>query len=202
MSFLKFLSNDVGTMHLSFVLHFCSPNPKIVSFLCQCSLLLASPTYLVSLSCDAGVLFTSLAWFNGISGMYRVLTQFSLLNKFKWVLNLRIIVFILNLISFVCCFISYMYCILWVLANFHCLVVSILFEIIYCYLYGLIVSIYVSRWLWIIPSTSHLVIHCNLSIFRYTDRKKSAVHHFKQALSLDPLLWAAYEELCLLGLYK
>lgn len=134
--------------------------------------------------------------------MYRVLTQFSLLNKFKWVLNLRIIVFILNLIPFVCCFISYMYCILWVLPNFHCLVVSILFEIIYCYLYGLIVSIYVSRCLWIIPSTSHLVIHCNLSIFRYTDRKKSAVHHFKQALSLDPLLWAAYEELCLLGLYK
>ncbi|CBI28012.3 hypothetical protein VitviT2T_016470 [Vitis vinifera] len=36
-------------------------------------------------------------------------------------------------------------------------------------------------------------------IYRYTDRKKSAVHHFKQALSLDPLLWAAYEELCLLG---
>nr|GMD35393.1 cell division cycle protein 27 homolog B isoform X2 [Ipomoea batatas] len=37
-------------------------------------------------------------------------------------------------------------------------------------------------------------------IYRYTDRKKSAVHHFNQALSLDPLLWAAYEELCILGL--
>nr|GLL33706.1 cell division cycle protein 27 homolog B isoform X2 [Ipomoea trifida] len=36
-------------------------------------------------------------------------------------------------------------------------------------------------------------------IYRYTDRKKSAVHHFNQALSLDPLLWAAYEELCILG---
>ncbi|KAI8534977.1 hypothetical protein RHMOL_Rhmol10G0139100 [Rhododendron molle] len=36
-------------------------------------------------------------------------------------------------------------------------------------------------------------------IYRYTDRRKSAVHHFKQALSIDPLLWAAYEELCLLG---
>ncbi|GAV89763.1 TPR_2 domain-containing protein/Apc3 domain-containing protein/TPR_11 domain-containing protein [Cephalotus follicularis] len=36
-------------------------------------------------------------------------------------------------------------------------------------------------------------------IFRYTDRRKNAVHHFKQALSMDPLLWAAYEELCILG---
>lgn len=36
-------------------------------------------------------------------------------------------------------------------------------------------------------------------IYRYTDRRKSAIHHFKQALSIDPLLWAAYEELCLLG---
>ncbi|KAL8139779.1 hypothetical protein V2J09_005800 [Rumex salicifolius] len=36
-------------------------------------------------------------------------------------------------------------------------------------------------------------------IYRYTDRRKSAVHHFKQALLLDPLLWAAYEELCILG---
>lgn len=25
--------------------------------------------------------------------------------------------------------------------------------------------------------------------------------HFKQALSMDPLLWAAYEELCILGLF-
>nr|XP_023877762.1 cell division cycle protein 27 homolog B [Quercus suber] len=36
-------------------------------------------------------------------------------------------------------------------------------------------------------------------IYRYTDRRKSAVHHFKQALSIDPLMWAAYEELCVLG---
>ncbi|XP_062149461.1 cell division cycle protein 27 homolog B-like [Alnus glutinosa] len=36
-------------------------------------------------------------------------------------------------------------------------------------------------------------------IYRYTDRRKSAVHHFKQALSVDPLMWAAYEELCVLG---
>ncbi|XP_047311527.1 cell division cycle protein 27 homolog B [Impatiens glandulifera] len=36
-------------------------------------------------------------------------------------------------------------------------------------------------------------------IYRYTDRRKSAIHHFKQALTLDPLLWVAYEELCILG---
>lgn len=36
-------------------------------------------------------------------------------------------------------------------------------------------------------------------IYRYTDRKKNAIHHFKQALLMDPLLWAAYEELCKLG---
>ncbi|CAO2826956.1 unnamed protein product [Amaranthus hypochondriacus] len=36
-------------------------------------------------------------------------------------------------------------------------------------------------------------------IYRYTDRRKTAVHHFKQALSIDPLFWAAYEELCILG---
>ncbi|CAK9149376.1 unnamed protein product [Ilex paraguariensis] len=36
-------------------------------------------------------------------------------------------------------------------------------------------------------------------IYRYTDRRKNAVHHFNQALSLNPLLWVAYEELCLLG---
>ncbi|KAK1420361.1 hypothetical protein QVD17_21891 [Tagetes erecta] len=36
-------------------------------------------------------------------------------------------------------------------------------------------------------------------IYRYTDRLKSAVHQFNQALSIDPLLWAAYEELCKLG---
>ncbi|XP_048227782.1 cell division cycle protein 27 homolog B isoform X2 [Ricinus communis] len=36
-------------------------------------------------------------------------------------------------------------------------------------------------------------------IYRYTDRRKNAILHFKQALSIDPLLWAAYEELCILG---
>ncbi|XP_052194703.1 cell division cycle protein 27 homolog B [Diospyros lotus] len=36
-------------------------------------------------------------------------------------------------------------------------------------------------------------------IYRYTDRRTSAIHHFKLALSLDPLFWAAYEELCTLG---
>ncbi|KAJ4837287.1 Cell division cycle protein 27 B [Turnera subulata] len=36
-------------------------------------------------------------------------------------------------------------------------------------------------------------------IYRYTERRKSAIHHFKQALSIDPLFWAAYEELCVLG---
>ncbi|KAG9133840.1 hypothetical protein Leryth_023152 [Lithospermum erythrorhizon] len=36
-------------------------------------------------------------------------------------------------------------------------------------------------------------------VYRYTDRLKSAIHHFNQALSLDPLLWVAYEELCILG---
>ncbi|KAL9440707.1 hypothetical protein AB3S75_019386 [Citrus x aurantiifolia] len=33
-------------------------------------------------------------------------------------------------------------------------------------------------------------------IYRYTDRRKNAIHHYKMALSIDPLLWAAYEELC------
>ncbi|KAB1224409.1 hypothetical protein CJ030_MR2G016298 [Morella rubra] len=36
-------------------------------------------------------------------------------------------------------------------------------------------------------------------IYRYTDRRRSAIHHFKQALSIDPVMWAAYEELCVLG---
>ncbi|XP_030489458.2 cell division cycle protein 27 homolog B isoform X1 [Cannabis sativa] len=36
-------------------------------------------------------------------------------------------------------------------------------------------------------------------IYRYTDRRKSAIHHFREALSIDPLMWAAYEELCVLG---
>ncbi|CAM8975020.1 unnamed protein product [Rhodiola kirilowii] len=39
-------------------------------------------------------------------------------------------------------------------------------------------------------------------IYRYTDRRRNAVHHFKQALLIDPLLWAAYEELCSLGQYS
>lgn len=41
----------------------------------------------------------------------------------------------------------------------------------------------------------------DILLFRYTDRKKNAVHHFKMALSMDPLMWAAYEELCILGMY-
>ncbi|XP_047265495.1 cell division cycle protein 27 homolog B isoform X3 [Capsicum annuum] len=36
-------------------------------------------------------------------------------------------------------------------------------------------------------------------IYRYTDRRKISIQHFNQALLLDPLLWAAYEELCILG---
>ncbi|CAL5186105.1 unnamed protein product [Lathyrus oleraceus] len=36
-------------------------------------------------------------------------------------------------------------------------------------------------------------------VYRYTDRRKNAINHFKQALSMDPLMWAAYEELCILG---
>ncbi|PWA84802.1 CDC27 family protein [Artemisia annua] len=36
-------------------------------------------------------------------------------------------------------------------------------------------------------------------IYRYTDRIKIAVQQFNQALSIDPLLWSAYEELCKLG---
>ncbi|KAL3613629.1 Cell division cycle protein 27 B [Castilleja foliolosa] len=36
-------------------------------------------------------------------------------------------------------------------------------------------------------------------VYRYTDRRQSAINHFNQALSMDPLLWAAYEELCVLG---
>ncbi|KAG2323572.1 hypothetical protein Bca52824_016785 [Brassica carinata] len=36
-------------------------------------------------------------------------------------------------------------------------------------------------------------------IYKYTDRRKNAAQQFKQSLSLDPLLWAAYEELCILG---
>lgn len=36
-------------------------------------------------------------------------------------------------------------------------------------------------------------------IYRYTSRRASAIDHFMQALAIDPLLWAAYEELCVLG---
>lgn len=36
-------------------------------------------------------------------------------------------------------------------------------------------------------------------IYRYTGRKIPAIDHFTQALAMDPLLWAAYEELCILG---
>ncbi|XP_060218050.1 cell division cycle protein 27 homolog B [Lycium barbarum] len=36
-------------------------------------------------------------------------------------------------------------------------------------------------------------------IYRYTDRRNRSIQHFNQALLLDPLLWAAYEELCILG---
>ncbi|KAH9323620.1 hypothetical protein KI387_018259, partial [Taxus chinensis] len=36
-------------------------------------------------------------------------------------------------------------------------------------------------------------------IYRYTDRRKIAIEHFVQAVSLDPFLWSAYEELCILG---
>ncbi|XP_057859863.2 cell division cycle protein 27 homolog B isoform X3 [Cryptomeria japonica] len=36
-------------------------------------------------------------------------------------------------------------------------------------------------------------------IYRYTDRRKISIEHFIQAVSLDPFLWSAYEELCILG---
>ncbi|KAK7364952.1 hypothetical protein VNO80_13701 [Phaseolus coccineus] len=36
-------------------------------------------------------------------------------------------------------------------------------------------------------------------IYRCTDRRKRAIKYFKQALSMDPLMWTAYEELCILG---
>ncbi|KAG8094840.1 hypothetical protein GUJ93_ZPchr0012g18902 [Zizania palustris] len=36
-------------------------------------------------------------------------------------------------------------------------------------------------------------------IYRYTGRMEAAAEQFVQALTLDPLLWAAYEELCMLG---
>ncbi|KAJ6832678.1 cell division cycle protein 27-like protein B [Iris pallida] len=36
-------------------------------------------------------------------------------------------------------------------------------------------------------------------VYRYMGRRSGAVDHFMQALAIDPLLWAAYEELCILG---
>ncbi|PKA56562.1 Cell division cycle protein 27 like B [Apostasia shenzhenica] len=36
-------------------------------------------------------------------------------------------------------------------------------------------------------------------VYRYTSRKSCSIDHFMQALAIDPLLWAAYEELCMLG---
>ncbi|KMT03248.1 hypothetical protein BVRB_8g197920 isoform A [Beta vulgaris subsp. vulgaris] len=39
-------------------------------------------------------------------------------------------------------------------------------------------------------------------IYRYTGLKERAVYHFDLALSIDPLFWAAYEELCILGSAK
>ncbi|KAL0921358.1 hypothetical protein M5K25_008422 [Dendrobium thyrsiflorum] len=33
---------------------------------------------------------------------------------------------------------------------------------------------------------------------RYTSRRAFAIDHFMQALAIDPLIWAAYEELCVL----
>ncbi|XP_010267174.1 PREDICTED: cell division cycle protein 27 homolog B-like isoform X3 [Nelumbo nucifera] len=51
------------------------------------------------------------------------------------------------------------------------------------------------------PNAEALLLYHPISEFLkwYTDRRKSAVDHFKRALSMDPLLWAAYEELCVLG---
>lgn len=46
------------------------------------------------------------------------------------------------------------------------------------------------------------VLSSDNECFRYTDRRQSAINHFNQALSLDPLLWAAYEELCILGVFE
>jgi anaphase-promoting complex subunit 3 len=36
-------------------------------------------------------------------------------------------------------------------------------------------------------------------IYRCTGRMSAASEQFTKALTLDPLLWAAYEELCILG---
>ena len=39
-------------------------------------------------------------------------------------------------------------------------------------------------------------------ICRLSNRQKQAVQYFAAALALDPLLWCAYEELCILGAPK
>jgi anaphase-promoting complex subunit 3 len=44
----------------------------------------------------------------------------------------------------------------------------------------------------------HVLIRSS-SPCRYTGRVAPAAEQFTQALTLDPLLWAAYEELCILG---
>ncbi|KAL1107719.1 hypothetical protein V6Z11_D03G065100 [Gossypium hirsutum] len=36
-------------------------------------------------------------------------------------------------------------------------------------------------------------------IYRDTDRKNKSIEHFRKTLSIDPLFWAAYEQLCMLG---
>ena len=36
-------------------------------------------------------------------------------------------------------------------------------------------------------------------VCRLSNRAKQAVQYFAAALALDPLLWCAYEELCILG---
>ncbi|KAA3457231.1 cell division cycle protein 27-like protein B isoform X2 [Gossypium australe] len=36
-------------------------------------------------------------------------------------------------------------------------------------------------------------------IYRNTDRKNKSIEHFRKTLSIDPLFWAAYEQLCMLG---
>jgi hypothetical protein len=50
----------------------------------------------------------------------------------------------------------------------------------------------------------HIIIFFRFYIFistvcRCTGRISAAAEQFTQALTLDPLLWAAYEELCILG---
>ncbi|XP_038993974.1 cell division cycle protein 27 homolog B-like isoform X2 [Hibiscus syriacus] len=54
------------------------------------------------------------------------------------------------------------------------------------------------RWIYLMK-LKRLYVLLMSPVERYTDRKKSAIHHFRLALSIDPLFWAAYEELCILG---